>query len=302
MKLRKIVVGIDLDSGGGDFSRGARAALERARWLAEKTGASIDLLHSTAEDRFEERSGVVFRIVHTGVPPRACEALDRAVATLAEAGIAAQVVVRAEKPWLAITRHARASGADLVVLGKHDAEGPRANLGSVARKVVHDAPLPVWLARHGESPTLARIVATTDLTETGARAVRTAADLAALSGGELHVVHVYQVTLEAQLAPGRLDEDAQERARDDAAQALRRELAAAGVSGAKTHLLCTTPVQGILSVDEELRPDVLVMGSVSRTGIVGLFVGNTAEKCLERVRAALLVVKPEGFSSRLAES
>jgi nucleotide-binding universal stress UspA family protein len=301
MKLRKIVVGVDLDAGGGDLGPGARAALERAGWLAAKTGASIDLLHSTAEDRFEERSGVVFRLVHTGVPPRACEAFDGAVAALSEAGIEAEVVVREEKPWIALTRHAELCNADLIVLGKHDAAEPRTSLGSVARRVVHHAPRPVWLARHGEDLGLARIVACTDLSETGALAVRTAADLAALSGAELHVVHVYQITFEAQLAPGRLDADAEERAHDAAAEALRAGLAAAGVSDAKTHVVRTTPVHGILSVDEELRPDVLVMGSVSRIGIVGLIVGNTAEKCLERVRAALLVVKPEGFAARLAD-
>ena len=39
------------------------------------------------------------------------------------------------------------------------------------------------------------------------------------------------------------------------------------------------------------------MGTISRTGIPGILVGNTAEKLLERVDCSLLTVKPEGFVS-----
>jgi nucleotide-binding universal stress UspA family protein len=37
------------------------------------------------------------------------------------------------------------------------------------------------------------------------------------------------------------------------------------------------------------------MGTVSRTGIRGLIIGNTAETILRSVRCSVLAVKPEGF-------
>lgn len=43
--------------------------------------------------------------------------------------------------------------------------------------------------------------------------------------------------------------------------------------------------------------DLIVMGTVSRAGIAGLLIGNTAEKVLRRVDCSMLTVKPEGFIS-----
>jgi universal stress protein E len=37
------------------------------------------------------------------------------------------------------------------------------------------------------------------------------------------------------------------------------------------------------------------MGTVSRAGIAGLLIGNTAEKVLPQVDCSMLTVKPEGF-------
>jgi nucleotide-binding universal stress UspA family protein len=46
---------------------------------------------------------------------------------------------------------------------------------------------------------------------------------------------------------------------------------------------------------EEEQIDLVVMGTVVRTGIPGLFIGNTAEFVLLQVNCAVLTVKPAGF-------
>ena len=43
--------------------------------------------------------------------------------------------------------------------------------------------------------------------------------------------------------------------------------------------------------------DVLVMGTVARSGIPGLLIGNTAERVLRRLPCSVLTVKPDGFVS-----
>ena len=43
--------------------------------------------------------------------------------------------------------------------------------------------------------------------------------------------------------------------------------------------------------------DLVIMGNVSRAGVNGLFVGNTAEKILCRSDVSLLIVKPLAFSN-----
>ncbi|MDZ7749444.1 MAG: universal stress protein [Halofilum sp. (in: g-proteobacteria)] len=46
---------------------------------------------------------------------------------------------------------------------------------------------------------------------------------------------------------------------------------------------------------QELDAELVVMGTVGRTGIAGLLIGNTAETILERLASSVLAVKPPGF-------
>jgi hypothetical protein len=43
------------------------------------------------------------------------------------------------------------------------------------------------------------------------------------------------------------------------------------------------------------------MGTVARTGIAGLVMGNTAERVLQRLRGSVLAVKPAGFRTPVAK-
>ena len=45
----------------------------------------------------------------------------------------------------------------------------------------------------------------------------------------------------------------------------------------------------------EKKADLIVMGTVVRTGIPGLIIGNTAESILNNIGCSVLVVKPPGF-------
>ena len=45
----------------------------------------------------------------------------------------------------------------------------------------------------------------------------------------------------------------------------------------------------------EKEVELIVMGTVSRTGVAGFLIGNTAEKILGQVDCSVLTVKPDGF-------
>lgn len=47
----------------------------------------------------------------------------------------------------------------------------------------------------------------------------------------------------------------------------------------------------------DLHADLVVMGTLARTGVPGLIIGNTAEVILGRLKCAVLAVKPDGFQS-----
>lgn len=57
------------------------------------------------------------------------------------------------------------------------------------------------------------------------------------------------------------------------------------------------PTDAIPAFVNENDVDVLVMGTVARTGIPGLLIGNTSETILNQVNTSVLTLKPEGFES-----
>jgi len=63
------------------------------------------------------------------------------------------------------------------------------------------------------------------------------------------------------------------------------------------HLLKGSPKKIIPATAEELGADLVVMGTVVRTGIAGLIIGNTAETILNQLTCSVLAIKPTGFST-----
>jgi nucleotide-binding universal stress UspA family protein len=61
------------------------------------------------------------------------------------------------------------------------------------------------------------------------------------------------------------------------------------------HLIQGEAGDVIPQLTREKNIDLLVMGTVARTGIAGFLVGNTAENIISRLNCSLLAVKPEGF-------
>ena len=43
--------------------------------------------------------------------------------------------------------------------------------------------------------------------------------------------------------------------------------------------------------------ELVVMGTVGRTGVPGFFIGNTAEEILSQIDCSVLAIKPPGFES-----
>jgi universal stress protein E len=63
----------------------------------------------------------------------------------------------------------------------------------------------------------------------------------------------------------------------------------------EVHLLKGDPGALIVDLARKKRIELVVMGTVCRTGLAGFFIGNTAEKVLQEVDCSVLAVKPDGF-------
>ncbi|MBC8114095.1 MAG: universal stress protein, partial [Candidatus Saccharimonas sp.] len=63
------------------------------------------------------------------------------------------------------------------------------------------------------------------------------------------------------------------------------------------HVSLGTAWQVISRTAQKLHADLVVIGTLGRTGVSRLLLGNTVEKVLETCDSSLLTVKPDGFVS-----
>jgi universal stress protein E len=84
---------------------------------------------------------------------------------------------------------------------------------------------------------------------------------------------------------------------DDAALTAFLEPYRDRLTGVTVVLIEGEPEEAITRYVEAHGIDVVVMGTVARTGLAGLVMGNTAERVLQRLRGSVLAVKPPGFEA-----
>lgn len=65
--------------------------------------------------------------------------------------------------------------------------------------------------------------------------------------------------------------------------------------GVFPHLVKGKASEEVHRIAEELDIDMIVMGTVGRTGLAGFVIGNTAENVLSEASCSVLAVKPDGF-------
>ena len=63
----------------------------------------------------------------------------------------------------------------------------------------------------------------------------------------------------------------------------------------RVHFLKGQPEKVIPALADKKRVELIVMGTLARTGVSGLFIGNTAEKILTKVDCSVLALKPTSF-------
>jgi len=282
--LRELAVAIALEPrgpGGGDFepSAGSRDALDAALALARAASGSVRLVHvaSEADELHASRA----------------RALDELASRFRECGLRAQTEIAhgsAHEQSAALARGARA-----LVLGRNDRRGGWpgfGRLGSVARAAIRDAPVHVWLASpDGRCWPPGRILAAVD--EDDPHVLAQAVALARDASASLAIVQALTRPPAVQLA-GRLDEHRRERALALRAAVKRAaaDLAPALDAGSiDVRAGYDAPEHAIESIAAELDTDLCVLGATPRRGLARWLVGTTAERMLDALRGAILVVR-----------
>jgi nucleotide-binding universal stress UspA family protein len=143
-----------------DFSPPSRRALACGQSLARVFGASLHVLHAVEEPLAQGWAGYTLPIM---LEPLRAEAmaeerrrLEQAVPSCERDDPPTELVVRVGDPAHSIVDFARERGVDVIVMGTHGRGGvAHLLLGSVAERVVREAPCAVLTVREKEAASLA---------------------------------------------------------------------------------------------------------------------------------------------------
>jgi universal stress protein E len=220
------------------------------------------------------------------------------------------VKVLTGKPFVEIIKEVVRTETDLLIIPlgrKRKTDEPL--LGSTELHLIRKCPCPVWLVKPGRRKKYRKIMAAVDIdsdnpenTSLSGKILETAAFLAGTEGGELHVMHAWNLFQEnmllyrARLSHATVDRLSRKFGSDRQSRVVELiERSAPGTSAERIHIVKGDAARLIPEVAKREKIELIVMGSVGRTGIAGFFIGNTAEAILHRVDCSVLALKPEGF-------
>lgn len=297
----------------------SRPTLERALTLAENNQAAltvVDVIPHISVGYGLPDGGPISMDLRTMVTSEHEQALASFLAPYRER-LPIQHAVLMGTDFLEIVRQVLRAGHDLVIKPADNPHFIDRLFGSEDMHLLRKCPCPVWLSKPGETPKYSCVVAAVDfdLETQNATADRLNERILELSSAfavadfaALHFVHVWDAPFEMTVrswghdlsaADGYVERERvrHQQALDGLRERLKARLGAEtfGYLSPRFHLHRGTPSQALPELARQLQADLVVMGTLARTGIAGLLIGNTAETILEQLRCSVLAIKPPGF-------
>jgi len=237
--------------------------------------------------------------------------LDIVIEPLRQQGLDVRVKLLFGKPFLEIIREVLRENHDLVMKTAQGEGGLKGMLfGSTAMHLMRKCPCPVWVVKRGENERFDRIIAAVDpdpldeqRNQLNFKIMDLATSLAKIEQSILLVVHAWSLYGETILRSGRGRMNREEidtmvrEAEAEHKERLNNLLQKYKLQDLKhrVHLIKGEAGRVIPELAEKKRADLIVMGTLSRSGVAGFLIGNTAEKIIHEVDCSVLTVKPDGF-------
>lgn len=285
---------------------GDNDTLSQATALAKQNNARVTLVDVIDSSANHSGAAIAERKKH----------LTRLAASIHEDGIKVDAIVLEGIPFLEIIQQVLRGEHDLVMI---TAEGRGVVreffFGNTAMRLFRKCPCAVWVVNPRGRISYDRIltaVAPMRDDEEGRnlnfKIMELATSQARIHSSEIHLVHAWEVTgpdLEilnnepAVLDPEGTNEKILQRHELMHKKSVEKLLENYDLTGIKLHIHLQRGSPGTIvpKVSDENQIDLIIMGTVVRTGIPGFLIGNTAETILRLVNCAVMTVKPDGFVS-----
>lgn len=294
---------IDLDA-----SAKSHPALDAAIDVARRCNAAVKIVDVLGEVPFATRHYLTPQL-EADLAAHRLEQLRTVAARFTDVAVTTDVL--RGRTATALVREVLASHHDLLMRthGRDLAEGGKL-FGPIDMELLRLCPCPVWLAgaqtrRDATANILAAIhanPANPDEQQLNASILDLALTMKDMMGGRLHVVQAWiafgETLLVSHMPPYELKQYIE-------AARLSEQRALAEVTAPFADRLGDTTVELLKGETEDIIQryveehgiDLVVMGTVARTGLSGVLIGNTAERVLQRLRVSVLATKPAGFTS-----
>jgi universal stress protein E len=285
--------------------------LERARWVAEKTGAAVELFicdfdQYLAAGRFFDAQSLAK--ARASVVQRDLKRLKKLAQPFESRGIDVSVDVAWDRPLHdGIVRKVTQLRPDLVLKDTHyHALIRRSLFSNTDWNLIRTCPAPLMLVKPASQGAIKTIVAAVDPVhdrdkpaDLDHKIITTAQELAAAGNGELHIVHAfdpapaYTVSVDALSFPiAEPIRDIMQGLKMRHSKALDALLARYAIPKDRVHLGEGGTREVLMASIDKLNADIVVIGAVARGAIQRMLLGSTAELILDHVPCDLLIVKP----------
>jgi len=301
-------------------------ALQRAVALAEHNQASLTVVdvipRINAGIRMPE-GGPISKDLQAALEKKHLDDLNELTAPfLKRKKITTKILVGT--PFMEIIREVLRDKHDLIIKIPENQDWIDRIFGSDDMHLLRKCPCPVWLIKPQAAKAYRRILAAVDVEDIDIAEEMTARDtlnreilqlagsLALSDFADLHIVHAWNGIAESTLR-GPFIHSSDEQVNDylhDVYEDRKNNLDALVNDvieklGSQTedylnpqqHLVKGWPREEIPVLANDIDADLVVMGTVGRTGIPGYLVGNTAEAILNQLQCSVLAIKPPGFET-----
>lgn len=295
-----------------------QVTLERAAALAKDNRAKLTIVYpvkglpaGTRELTVVDKPIDIGKLVLLEYKTR----LDEVAKSVRSLGVRPATKVHIADPALTIIRDIIEQERELVIMTAEGKGGLKQRLfGSTSRHLMRKCPVPLFVMKPSRRKRFHQILAAIDPEVTGdvrdtlnALILELGLSLSASEGAFLHTVHAWTMFGESLLRGrgGMIAADLDRVVREEGEKrrrAVQSLLERHSVTRCQTHLPKGEAAEAIPRLVAKRGIDVLVMGTVCRTGIPGFIIGNKAECVLDVVDCSVLVVKPDGFVSPVVPS